>query len=49
MKFEIVMVVEGGPELEGALNRGHFESGVSQDVLESGESIESFTFKKLED
>jgi len=49
MKFQITMVVEGTEELESALKGGHFESGVAADVLEGGEVIESFEFKKLED
>lgn len=49
MKFEITMVIEGGPDLEAALSRGHFEAGVDKDVLDMGEKIESFTFKKLDD
>lgn len=49
MKFEITIVVEGGPDLEAALNRGHFAAGVDRDVLDMDEKIESFTFKKLND
>jgi hypothetical protein len=50
MKFKIVMEVEGGPDLEKDLKRGHVESGIASDVFnEGGEVITSFTYEKIEE
>jgi hypothetical protein len=49
MKFKIELVVEGGESLEKALQRGHFQSGIDRDVLDDEETLESFTFEKIEE
>ena len=49
MKFKIEIEVEGGPDLQKDLERGHVESGIATDVLNEGETIVSFVFQKMEE
>jgi len=48
MKYKITIVVGGGNELKGDLEKGYVESGIQNDVLPD-EEILSFSFEQLED
>lgn len=47
MKFKIELIIEGGPDTEKDLKNGNVEQGIARDVLNEGETIESFTFEKV--
>ena len=46
MKYKITIIVEGGNELEHALEKGYVEMGIQKDVFPDEEILE-FQFEKI--